>query len=181
MSFVAESRNKITVAASRFRSAVSESLIQSIAGAVNYLLNSILPIGTIAHSMLTESQFQAETSVKWILADGRDVSGSDYSLETGYSNVPDLRGVFLRGKNNGRSDTTGNASGEQAIGTYQSDTNKSHTHFLSSDVIMNTGGPIEYDEGSELGIIPRNETSPDGGLEARPRSVTVNVFIRINR
>src|SRR5258706_15063259 len=34
---------------------------------------------------------------KWILADGRDVTGTEYARKTGARPIPDLRGMFLRG------------------------------------------------------------------------------------
>ena len=61
------------------------------------------PVGTIVASILDEAQFSAQNGTGWILADGRDVSGSNYAVVKGENNVPDLRGVFLRGKANGSS------------------------------------------------------------------------------
>ena len=56
-----------------------------------------LPVGSIVHSMLTLSQFQALSGTGWVLADGGSCTGSTYSSVTGYNTVPDVRGTFLRG------------------------------------------------------------------------------------
>lgn len=86
------------------------------------------PVGMIVQSMLTEAQFQAANGTNWVLADGRDVTGSVYASTTGGTNIPDLRGVVLRGKNNGRSDGFQNPVGDSTLGTYQGDQFLSHDH-----------------------------------------------------
>jgi hypothetical protein len=97
------------------------------------------PVGMIAESMLTESQFQELNGSSWILADGRDVTGTPYANATGQTSIPDLRGVFRRAKNNGRSDGNENPAGEKAIGALESDENASHNHGSGSLSTNNTG------------------------------------------
>lgn len=69
---------------------------------------SNFPLGSIIASVLDFNEFSFETnnnpdrqfnplSSKWAPADGRSVSGSDYSKYNSYA--PDLRGQFLRGAN----------------------------------------------------------------------------------
>jgi hypothetical protein len=88
-------------------------------------------IGDVIASMLTEAQFQSQRSTNWILMDGRNVAGSLYANVTGNSVIPDARGAFLRGKNNGRSDGSENPGGDLAMGTFQSDAFGSHAHTIS--------------------------------------------------
>src|SRR5688572_3702241 len=147
MADVAPNASKIQIEAVRFRSAISEALAQQIAGNINYLLSFFLPIGSILHSTLTEAQFQALTSAGWILADGRDITGSALATLTGVTTAPDARGVFLRGKNNGRSAATGNAAGEVAMGTYTADQNKSHTHGVKTGGAPFGAIEVMYDTG----------------------------------
>ena len=59
-------------------------------------------VGDVKSSMLTEAQYQTHFGSEWVLADGRDVTGSDYHTITSNTNIPDLRGTFLRGKDNSR-------------------------------------------------------------------------------
>lgn len=44
--------------------------------------------------------------------------------------IPDLRGMFLRSKNNGRADGNQNPDGDLALGVVQQDAFKSHTHTV---------------------------------------------------
>lgn len=89
-------------------------------------------IGDIVTSILTEAQFQSQRNSGWVLMDGRSVGGSKYATTTGNSVIPDARGMFLRGKNNGRADGKQNPDGDVAMGTYQADSNKAHTHIQDS-------------------------------------------------
>lgn len=178
MGEIAKTSTPITEEATRFRSAVSESLLQIMGGDINYLLAAVLPVGSIVDSMLTEAQFQDATSDGWVLADGRDVSTSQYAITTGFTTVPDLRGVFRRGKNNGRSTATGNTAGDSALGAYQADQNLAHSHTTASFYTPAAGMGIQSNEGQQ--VTGTSGTGSSGGSEANPRNVTVNVFIRIN-
>jgi hypothetical protein len=89
-------------------------------------------IGQMINSMLTEAQMQTLYGDGWILSDGRSVINSKYYFITGFTNVPDARGVGLRGKNNGRSDGNQDPEGERALGSFQDDSFESHTHIQDS-------------------------------------------------
>ena len=91
-------------------------------------LSNTMPVGSVIHSMLTEAQFQAQMGVGWVLMDGRSVSGSRYHQITNNSTLPDARGQFLRGKNNGRADGKENPNGDSALGTQQQDAFQGHAH-----------------------------------------------------
>jgi hypothetical protein len=168
--------------AARFRSAVSEALVQGMQGNINYLLASILPVGSVVASMLTEAQFQDEASDGWVIADGRNVSASAYALLTGFTTAPDLRGVFIRGKNDARSSATGNSGGDKALGTYEADQFAAHTHpYLYRVPNAGSGGSDGGgDTDRALSDINSDTSSAGTGTETRPRSVTINYFIRIN-
>lgn len=115
-------------------------------------------IGSVEQSMLTEIQYQALYGFGWIISDGRSVTGSRYSSITGSANVPDLRGVAIRGKNNGRSDGNQNPDGDLALGTYQGDLftqhdhgGGSHTHNGNTSTENTNGHRINY--GEPFGIV----------------------------
>jgi len=56
-----------------------------------------LAVGSLQQSLLSEAQFQAVMgTTDWVLANGQGAVGSTYASITGNSNVPDLRGKFLR-------------------------------------------------------------------------------------
>lgn len=135
-------------------------------------------IGEIRSAMVTESVFQQQTHAGWVLADGRNVSGSTFATLTGSSNIPDLRGIYLRGKDHGRGQ---NPDGDLAVGTFQDDTFLSHGHTIGTNTngsggssVMTTGLPNTNPSASFI------LSSSSGGNETRPKSVTVNFFIRIN-
>lgn len=147
-------------------------------------------VGDVVTSMLTEAQFQNQRNAGWVLMDGRNVNGSKYSTITGNSNIPDARGLFLRGKNNGRIDGLQNPDGDLAIGTYQSDAFASHTHIQNSHN-HSTNIPALAASGTDGGPAYINTTASvtgsttatnqnSGGNETRPKNITVNYFIKIN-
>jgi hypothetical protein len=178
MSDTPKSRSHQQQEAARYRSSVSEALLQGIQGNINYLLESLLPVGSVIHSYLNEGQFQGETSTGWVLDDGRDISASDLSLLTGYTSLADLRGVYLRSKPNGRGN---NPDGELAVGTYQADQVISHTHqeHYRTPSASSGGSDGGGDHTRGLNDIYEN-VSAYGGNETRPKSVTLNCFVRIN-
>lgn len=135
-------------------------------------LGAALPVGTIVHSMLSTTQFASEYGANWVLADGRSVTGSKYEQITGISSIPDMRGLFLRGKG-----ATFNPDGDLALGTFTDDKLRSHTHGAGA---IDNGGTGIFQSG---GGGSRNQTlltDATGGNETAPKSITVNIFIRIN-
>lgn len=160
-------------------------------------------IGDVKQSFLTEAEFQAEHDSTWVLCDGRDVTGSDYAiLKTGDAitphNIPDARGQFLRGKDHGRHaiDGKGNPDGDLDLGVYTGDAVRNVTGQFN-------GGPT-YSTDNANGIfretIPPNSTQVSTGrnnshtyvnidlsrqvptaADNRPKNVTCNMFIKINR
>lgn len=85
------------------RSASSESLMQKIGGSINWLIDNAqgMAVGSVDGSFLNETQYQAINGIGYVLADGRPVPGTLYASITGQSNIPDLRGQYLRGKDLG--------------------------------------------------------------------------------
>ena len=83
-------------------------------------------VGEIKTAMLTEAQFQLATSSDWVLADGRDVTGSTYATVTGNTTIPDLRGQFLRGLDTAASVDPDGAS--RTLGHEQDDAVQQHKH-----------------------------------------------------
>lgn len=85
-------------------------------------------IGDVKHSVLTEAQFQELHGTTWVLMKGQSITGSDLAAVSGITTLPDARGVFIRGKNNGRADGNQDPDGERAVGNLQGQQFGSHSH-----------------------------------------------------
>lgn len=158
------------------------------------------PVGMIVPSELTEVQFQQENGTGWILADGRNIAGSLYATVTGASTIPDLRGVYLKGKNNGRADGNQDSAGERTLGSFQSSALPNVTGSAASTYFSmrgpdsgaltanNTGGTVTstggYGSSGAKGYIDfdasRSSSVYQSVSEARIRNICVNIFIKIN-
>ncbi|MCX2493984.1 hypothetical protein OQX63_10905 [Pedobacter sp. PF22-3] len=186
----------------------------SKAAAQDNIVNSKeFPIGTIVTSYLNYEQFNTATKnhdkspggiftsnkSKWAPCDGRPVPNSKFQLLTSQINIPDLRGMFLRGLNifdpyqpvpsinndKGDPDT-------RVVGTYQSDAFQGHKHLDKDNIgvqirdkqasndprqrytvegtaAVNTEGKIQAGFG-----VPRIST------ETRPKNISVYYYIKIN-
>ncbi|WP_267269465.1 phage tail protein [Pseudomonas protegens] len=82
--------------------------------------------------------------------------------------LPESRGEFLRGWDHGRGVDAG-----RALGTWQADEFKSHTHPIANQNTYGSGGssgPLH--NGAKVGELTQ-PTSPTGGTETRPRNLSV--------
>jgi hypothetical protein len=139
-------------------------------------------LGCIEQSVLTENQFQQVNGTDWVLCDGHGIGGTKLAQTLpDVKTVPDLRGVFLRGKASGRfSDTV-----EQVdLGALELDTVGPHTHTTRNldDAPQNKlgqgifwDGGKRYSDGPSVFVL--NNT---GSPETRPKNVTVNFFCKVN-
>jgi microcystin-dependent protein len=186
-------RPAITVAGGiRFNSSINTFEIYDGA---NWI--SLVPVGTIL-------AFGGTTiPTGWMLCNGTAVSRATYSalfaaIGTAYGygnnsttfNIPDLRGVFLRGVDGGvgrdpdaASRTALNTGGNTGanIGSYQADQLASHTHLgnVSGGAAANgstmdvyTGGGVDAGNNFQLRM------SSAGGNESRGKNVYVNYIIK---
>ncbi|MFH2124141.1 MAG: phage tail protein [Pseudomonadota bacterium] len=122
------------------------------------------PVGTIV------AYWGATAPDGWLLCDGS-------TIETQYVNlialvgstVPDLRGVFLRGLDAGKS-----LDPNRVLGSYQADEFKSHTHRYHNQVGGDHNGynPAGGWEGGD------HDTGAAGGSETRPKNIAVNYIIK---
>lgn len=185
------------------------SLGRAKAGAVPFAVEAGngIPIATIVASLLDETEFAGVQGPGWVLADGREVTGSAYHKLGKGTNVPDLRGMFLRGKNSGREDELANPEGDLVLGEVQGAQLAQHGHVVTDpghrhqapttdgttgtlEVPNGVAGAFDYAVGADTnssvtGVTIGNSsaTSADPtavGDETRPQNVTVNYFIRVN-
>lgn len=129
----------------------------------------------------------AGTSVPngWLECNGAAVSRATYSLlfaaiGTLYGigdgittfNLPDLRGEFIRGYDNGRNVDTG-----RVLGSAQTDEIKAHTHSVTGYAGVNLST-----ERIDAGVMPGesgHSTGSTGGTETRPRNIAMYYIIKV--
>lgn len=144
-------------------------------------------VGDVIASLLPADKFAAQHSNEtWVLADGRDVSGSKYASLTGNPKVPDLRGLFLRGINAGRKDQYADPDGERAPGSVQLDALQDHNHPMNMNPRNDwptSGGGVTRVPATAEGPLTRNTGSPMGARvadETRGKNAAVYYYVRIN-
>lgn len=136
------------------------------AGTISAIAGSAIPAGTIECN-------GAELS-RTTYADLFAAIGTTYGVGDGSTtfNVPDLRGEFLRGFDGGRGIDSG-----RALGSWQDDELKSHTHqygWQDGQSYDGTGYPAE---GSGIAVNWADTTATGGG-ETRPRNISVKYCIK---
>lgn len=138
----------------------------------------------------------------WVDCDGQSYLRTEYpqlfdaigtawgAADSTHFNVPDLRGRFLRGQDDGAgfdpnaaSRTASNPGGNtgDAVGSYQADGVGSHTHSFSISLGDNnddTANPPAASNGSLQGVTYNGTTGSGGGLETRPKNASVKFMIR---
>jgi len=181
--------------------AIQAQFAQQAASLVSNLANALCPPGTVVAYMGTN------TPSGWLLCDGTAINRIQYLALFGVIgtssgagdgattfNLPDLRGVFLRGVNGSRSDSFadpddltlrtnifpgGNIG--NTVGSYQPDQFGNHVHHLIQEPAGNEF--FDTDQGI-VGAINWNgtesdaQTQPTGGNETRPKNAYVNYIIK---
>jgi len=157
---------------------------------------ALTPTGTIV-------AFAGDTApAGWLLCNGQSYSVNDYqnlyynviatrfgSSSSGLFNVPDLRGRFLRGRDNGAGRdpdiisrtamNSGGATGD-AVGSVQGDAFRSHQHTVPND---GSGGNVDRNSlvnssASDEAYTYTPGTGFEGGNETRPTNANVNFIIK---
>ena len=165
-------------------------------------MDSIIPPGTI------QAFGGTNVPVGWLLCDGRPVSRNQYPrlytavstnwgagipASTNNFNLPDLRGMFLRGS--GGHGTQAKASGGSfaggTIGEFQQDQMQGHRHTYQKGTavgnvvavsVLGAGYSVGYETYSSGGVgAPTDEGTngpPRTGQETKPASYSVNYIIK---
>lgn len=163
-------------------------------------------VGDIKYSILKPGVF-TKRYPGWVLLDGGSSIETDsiFKVSKLYNllkvpSLPDARGVFLRGMNEGRSIETGNPDGDKPVGTRQSDEFETHDHEIFAGVdnqrrrIMASLGwaggwggvgnvspvhaervPNSVHESGMIKILGRGEA-----IETRPRNIVLYIYIKVN-
>ena len=136
---------------------------------------ALLPIGTVLATMV---QMDTLNEI-WALADGR-TANTEYFEAIGNANLPDLRGMFLRGLNAGRADGKEDPDGASRVaGSYQPDSLKSHAHAVSVWYNAGTQNGWCIEVGEHPFDVHNSPTSSIGGLETRSRNSAVFWYVKV--
>lgn len=124
----------------------------------------------------------------WLKANGEAVSRTTYAtlfaaIGTTFGagdgsttfNLPDLRGEFVRGWDDGRGVDSG-----RGFGTAQADEFEAHYHDVrtNSATGSGTGGGGYFISNAGVGDMERTRATPSGGSETRPRNVALLYCIK---
>jgi phage-related tail fiber protein len=161
--------------------------VADAAAAAQDKANTAAPVGTVV--------FSARSSAPsgWIAANGAALSRTAYAtlfaaIGTAFGagdgsttfNVPDLRGEFVRGWDNGRGVDAG-----RVFGSAQVDLFKSHTHTWTTPWGTNSPQGKSPQAVVQLGPVPTNNqeiisgsNASTGGTETRPRNVALLAYIK---
>lgn len=169
-------------------------------------------VGDVKYSILSEAEFQNVNGDEWVLLKGQTETelglvGEDHVFN--YINntdnfdvtkLPDARGVFLRGRNNARSDGMHNPDGELKIGQSFNDGIRNiygqiYTGFRNGSRVRTWGGtgplthinssdPVEYSgsggaSASSTGIIFDASRTVPVANDNRPKNIIINTFVRV--
>ncbi len=150
------------------------------------------PIGTVQAYMGAGAYLTYLERQGWYLCDGRAIASLD-SLSTsektalialltsgGNPNpnfLPDMRGYFLRGADNGTGNDPDNGSrgGSGAkLGSIQSNSVQSHSHSIAADAAAGAGTRVATSAGNSTTVT----SNASGGNETRPKNIYVNWIIK---
>ena len=134
--------------------------------------------------------FYQEPSSEWLVCDGSTIQSADYPelvkhLSPGNPSatsavLPDFRGYFLRGWDSMGGTAAGVDAG-RAMRTTQGDENKAHGHTVklhNNSGSSNTNPAVLQVGAAPIASIGEGATSSAGGLESRPKNISVIYAIR---
>lgn len=160
----------------------------------------VMPVGTIT------AYSGRNIPEGWLLCDGRPISRTTYSdlfiaVDTSWGrgdglstfNLPDLRGVFLRGVDDSPTEGSSNRDPDKstrmvsnsggnagiAVGSIQNDDFQSHSHSISwaAHYVGPPNGQFKISGGTDY-TFSQNIISSRGGHETRPKNVYVYYIVK---
>lgn len=145
-------------------------------------------VGEVRYSVLNPEQFIAIYGKTWVLLDGRNINGTDLWKVSKLVNIPDGRGVFVRGSNMKRDTQTGDPDGDRTVGSYQTDAFATHTHKYSdahyAEVQCGNIGLFgnKGDSDNDNNRCTTDQvTEASGGSETRPRNIVLYTYVKVNK
>jgi len=108
----------------------------------------------------------------WLECNGQSTAGSPNLIPLFGTNVPDLRGEFIRGWDNGR-----NVDSGRVIRSAQAQDVQPHTHSYSAPTSVATSNQAGFDAGTIFASSP-STTGSTGTAETRPRNVALMFIVK---
>ena len=151
-----------------------------------------VPLGTVQAYMGAGSYLTYLETTGGYLCDGRAISsldsltGSEKNalkalLQSGGNpdsdHLPDMRGYFLRGADNGSGndpDVAARSGSGAKLGSAQTDRLQSHSHTVNADAAAGAGTSVATSAGTTTTVT----TNATGGNETRPKNIYVNWIIK---
>ncbi len=144
-------------------------------------------VGDVRYSMLKPEVFRRLNGSGWELLEGQRV-GPDEALCTQGDwclQLPDARGVFIRGVNGSRSPSEGDPDSTRQVGSAQEDALRRHNHTDGQQLYLakvdghHTAHETDNSDG-ELNIKYGERIASAGGSETRPRNIALYVYVKVN-
>jgi hypothetical protein len=169
--------------------AAAAALVVVTLGTAATRRQTVAELGDVRYSVLDAAHFRAVHGDGWVLMDGRNINNTALCQDQGFCQLPDARGVFIRGMNLGRAPDAGDADGDRQLGALQADAIKSHQHRLEhigelgwSNVGNGSAHRIVTDDGGTWGNWhPPTTTTSVGHSESRPRNIALYTYIKVDR
>lgn len=156
-------------------------------------------IGDVKYSVLPPDKFKEENGNGWVLMDDKVlIKGSTLNNKHGVTEIPDVRGLFIRclngTRNNDKSDVfkAENNNKDRLMGDYQPDAIKKHTHNLSYSFGFfggwgngnqwsggQRGNPMAANQ-PEVSITIKDTGTNLNAEETRPKNISLYTYIKIN-
>lgn len=144
--------------------ASAQAFVGDFVGSIHFFASSSAPVGFLKANGAAISRTTYAALFSKI--------GTLYGAGNGSTtfNVPDLRGEFIRGWDEGRGVDSG-----RALGSWQGDEFKSHTHKFTRENARGSGSAGSEDGRSSFYT---STTAATGGDETRPRNVAFAAYIK---
>ncbi|RBO85905.1 phage tail protein [Marinomonas aquiplantarum] len=144
--------------------AQAKEFVGDFIGSIHFFASSSAPVGFIKANGAAISRTTYAALFSKI--------GTRYGAGNGSStfNVPDLRGEFVRGWDEGRGVDSG-----RGFGSWQADEFRSHTHNFTRENARG-GGSAGSEDGSSS--FYTTKTAAAGGNETRPRNIALAAYIK---
>jgi hypothetical protein len=159
---------KVNVSGGAFTGAVTLQADPTVAlgAATKQYVDTQASVSTPAGAIM--AFYRSTPPAGWIECNGQSAASYPNLVALGITNVPDLRGQFVRGWDNGKGIDPG-----RTLASLQADEFKSHSHSTYS-----RAGSFSGATGVSDGILGGGSTGSTGGTETRPKNIALMYCIK---